>query len=54
MTTLKVGIADNGEEPHQFNKRSKTKELKPVEEVVSVPVPPLIDVEPFGARVMVK
>ena len=32
---------------HQFNKRSKTKELKPVEDVVTLPVPPLIDRETF-------
>jgi hypothetical protein len=25
---------------HEFNKRSKTKELKPVSEIVTVPVPP--------------
>ncbi|WKW52032.1 recombinase family protein [Rhodomicrobium lacus] len=34
---------------HQFNKRTKTKELKPVEEVVTVGVPPLIDIETFDA-----
>jgi site-specific DNA recombinase len=28
---------------HEFNKRSKTKELKPVSEIVTVPVPPIID-----------
>ena len=28
---------------HEFNKRSKTKELKPVSEIVVVPVPPIID-----------
>jgi site-specific DNA recombinase len=32
---------------HQFNKRSKAKELKPAEEVVTVAVPPLIDLETF-------
>gem|GEM_PF-66032 len=34
---------------HEFNKRSKTKELKPVSEIVTVPVPPLIDLETFDA-----
>ncbi len=34
---------------HEFNKRSKTKELKPVSEVVVVPVPPIIDRETFDA-----
>ena len=28
---------------HEFNKRTKTKELKPVSEIVTVPVPPIID-----------
>jgi DNA invertase Pin-like site-specific DNA recombinase len=32
---------------HEFNKRSKSKELKPVSEVVVVPVPPIIDRETF-------
>ncbi len=32
---------------HEFNKRSKTKELKPVSEIVTVPVPPIIDPEMF-------
>ncbi len=32
---------------HQFNKRSKAKELKPAAEVITVPVPPLIDRETF-------
>src|SRR3546814_12898262 len=32
---------------HEFNKRSKTKELKPVSEIVTVPVPPIIDRETF-------
>ncbi len=32
---------------HEFNKRSKTKELKPASEVVTVAVPPLIDRETF-------
>jgi len=32
---------------HEFNKRSKAKELKPVSEVVTVPVPPLIDCDVF-------
>ncbi len=34
---------------HEFNKRSKTKELKPVSEIVVVPVPPIIDRETFDA-----
>lgn len=34
---------------HEFNKRSKTKELKPVSEIVTVPVPPIIDKEMFEA-----
>ncbi len=34
---------------HEFNKRSKTKELKPVTEVVTVPVPPIVDRETFDA-----
>src|SRR3546814_12110945 len=34
---------------HAFNKRSKTKELKPVSEIVLVPVPPSIDRETFSA-----
>jgi site-specific DNA recombinase len=28
---------------HEFNKRSKVKELKPASEIVTVDVPPLID-----------
>ncbi|MBP2152102.1 DNA invertase Pin-like site-specific DNA recombinase [Xanthobacter flavus] len=32
---------------HEFNKRSKTKELKPVSEIVVVPVPPIISRETF-------
>jgi site-specific DNA recombinase len=32
---------------HEFNKRSKSKELKPVSEIVTVPVPPIIDRETF-------
>ncbi|MGH7076318.1 MAG: recombinase family protein [Stellaceae bacterium] len=32
---------------HEFNKRSKSKELKPTTEVVVVPVPPIIDRETF-------
>ena len=32
---------------HEFNKRSKSKELKPVSEIVVVPVPPIIDRETF-------
>ena len=34
---------------HEFNKRSKTKELKPVSEIVTVEVPPLIDQATFDA-----
>lgn len=34
---------------HEFNKRSKTKELKPKTEVVVVPVPPIIDKGTFDA-----
>jgi DNA invertase Pin-like site-specific DNA recombinase len=34
---------------HEFNKRSKTNELKPVSEIVTVPVPPIIDRETFDA-----
>ncbi len=34
---------------HEFNKRSKTKELKPLSEIVVVPVPPIIDRETFEA-----
>ena len=34
---------------HEFNKRSKTKALKPVSEIVTVPVPPIIDRETFDA-----
>ena len=34
---------------HEFNKRSKSKELKPKTEVVVVPVPPIIDKETFDA-----
>ena len=34
---------------HEFNKRSKTKELKPTSEIVTVPVPPIIDKETFDA-----
>ena len=34
---------------HEFNKRSKTKELKPVSEIVTVPVPPIIGKETFDA-----
>lgn len=32
---------------HEFNKRSKSKELKPASEVVTVAVPPLVDRETF-------
>jgi site-specific DNA recombinase len=34
---------------HEFNKRSKSKELKPVSEVVMVAVPPIIDQATFDA-----
>ncbi|GLK57731.1 hypothetical protein GCM10008170_37510 [Methylopila capsulata] len=34
---------------HEFNKRTKTKELKPVSEIVTVPVPPIIDPETFDS-----
>ena len=34
---------------HEFNKRSKSKALKPVSEIVVVPVPPIIDRETFDA-----
>ena len=34
---------------HEFNKRSKAKELKPVSEIITVPVPPLIDQATFDA-----
>ena len=34
---------------HEFNKRGKTKELKPASEVVAVEVPPLIDQATFDA-----
>ena len=34
---------------HEFNKRSKSKELKPVSEIVVVEVPPLIDQATFDA-----
>lgn len=34
---------------HEFNKRTKTKELKPTDEVVTVPVPSIIDGETFDA-----
>jgi site-specific DNA recombinase len=34
---------------HEFNKRSKSKELKPVSEVIAVAVPPLIDQTTFDA-----
>ncbi|WP_342628466.1 recombinase zinc beta ribbon domain-containing protein [Nguyenibacter vanlangensis] len=32
---------------HEFNKRSKTKELKPVSEIATVPVPPIVNRETF-------
>ncbi len=34
---------------HEFNKRTKSKELKPKTEIVIVPVPPIIDKETFEA-----
>jgi site-specific DNA recombinase len=34
---------------HEFNKRTKTKELKPLSEIVTVPVPPIIAPETFDA-----
>ncbi|MEC5292811.1 MULTISPECIES: recombinase family protein [unclassified Aurantimonas] len=34
---------------HEFNKRSKAKEIKPASEVIMVPVPPLIPRETFDA-----
>jgi site-specific DNA recombinase len=34
---------------HEFNTRSKTRELKPNSEIVTVPVPPIIDRETFDA-----
>jgi DNA invertase Pin-like site-specific DNA recombinase len=34
---------------HEFNKRTQTKELKPVSEVISVDVPPIIDQQTFDA-----
>ena len=34
---------------HEFNKRTQTKELKPVSEIVTVPVPPIIDRQTFDA-----
>ena len=34
---------------HEFNKRSNSKELKPVSEIVVVPAPPIIDRETFDA-----
>ena len=34
---------------HEFNKRSKSKALKPVSEIVVVPTPPIIDRETFDA-----
>jgi site-specific DNA recombinase len=34
---------------HEFNKRGKTKALKPADQVIAVPVPPLIDRETFDA-----
>jgi hypothetical protein len=34
---------------HEFNKRGKTKTMKPTDQVIAVPVPPLIDRETFNA-----
>lgn len=34
---------------HEFNKRRKTKELNPPDEVIAVPVPPIIDQQTFDA-----
>ncbi len=34
---------------HEFNKRAKTKELKPADQVIAVEVPPLIDRDTFDA-----
>ena len=34
---------------HEFNKRGKTKALKPADQIIAVPVPPLIDRELFDA-----
>jgi len=34
---------------HEFNKRTKDKTLKPISEIVTVEVPPLIDQETFDA-----
>lgn len=34
---------------HEFNKRSQPKQLKPISEIVTVPVPPIIDRETFDA-----
>jgi hypothetical protein len=34
---------------HEFNKRGKTKALKPTDQVIAVPVPPLIDRDTFDA-----
>jgi hypothetical protein len=34
---------------HEFNKRSRSKELKPVSEIVVVPVPPIIGRQTFDA-----
>jgi len=34
---------------HEFNKRGKTKVLNPADQVIAVPVPPLIDQETFDA-----
>lgn len=42
---LRVSTARQAE--HEFNKRSKTEELKPVSEIVTVPVPPIIDKDTF-------
>lgn len=34
---------------HEFNKRSKAKTLKPADQIIAVPVPPLIDQATFDA-----
>src|SRR5580658_10485957 len=34
---------------HEFNKRAKNKALKPISEIITVPVPPLIDQATFDA-----
>ena len=34
---------------HEINERTKIKELKPISEIVTVPVPPIIDLEILNA-----